>query len=176
MTKSNRDRFNDVYSGAQDPPLLPPVRGDPQPDPPLPDSLQKFRILEGKQQRESRLRLLWSAIVEEATADADANTAQKPQGTATADAAANPTEEERARKLKDLYRNELYRRCSTTDPTKPSSSKPVEWSEFIKYADEKEEELFRVFHDELDLDGNGRLDATELRAALAKAGMLASHS
>lgn len=176
MAKSNRDRFNDVSSGAQDPPPPPPpVSSDPQPAPPLPDNLQKFRTLEGKHQRETRLRLLWKAIVEEATADADTNADQNLHRTASSDPAATPTDEERARRLRDLYRNELYRRCSTADPSKPSSSKPVEWSEFLKYADEKEEELFRVFHNELDLDGNGHLDATELRAALAKAGMPASY-
>lgn len=31
-------------------------------------------------------------------------------------------------------------------------------------------ELWRVFHDELDLDGNGHLDAEELSIALGKAG------
>ena len=33
-------------------------------------------------------------------------------------------------------------------------------------------ELWTIFHDELDLDGNGHLDATEWSAALAKAGTL----
>ena len=32
-------------------------------------------------------------------------------------------------------------------------------------------ELWRIFHDELDLDGNGHLDADELASALQKAGM-----
>ena len=31
-------------------------------------------------------------------------------------------------------------------------------------------ELWTIFHDELDLDGNGHLDAHELKSALAKAG------
>lgn len=31
-------------------------------------------------------------------------------------------------------------------------------------------ELWHIFHDELDLDGNGHLDPTELQAALIKAG------
>ena len=33
-------------------------------------------------------------------------------------------------------------------------------------------ELWHIFHDELDLDGNGHLDAEELSVALSKAGML----
>lgn len=32
-------------------------------------------------------------------------------------------------------------------------------------------ELWHIFHDELDLDGNGHLDADELELALQKAGM-----
>jgi hypothetical protein len=32
------------------------------------------------------------------------------------------------------------------------------------------EELWSIFHDELDLDGNGHLDALELSLALSKAG------
>jgi len=31
-------------------------------------------------------------------------------------------------------------------------------------------ELWTIFHDELDLDGNGHLDSEELRIALSKAG------
>lgn len=33
-------------------------------------------------------------------------------------------------------------------------------------------ELWSIFHDELDLDGNGHLDAQELTLALSKAGKL----
>lgn len=32
-------------------------------------------------------------------------------------------------------------------------------------------ELWHIFHDELDLDGNGHLDVNELTAALSKAGV-----
>jgi hypothetical protein len=32
-------------------------------------------------------------------------------------------------------------------------------------------ELWYIFHDELDLDGNGQLDQAELQAALSKAGV-----
>ena len=32
-------------------------------------------------------------------------------------------------------------------------------------------ELWHIFHDELDLDGNGHLDPKELHSALSKAGM-----
>jgi hypothetical protein len=36
-------------------------------------------------------------------------------------------------------------------------------------------ELWTIFHDELDLDGNGHLDSEELALALGKAGELTQH-
>ena len=36
-------------------------------------------------------------------------------------------------------------------------------------------ELWSIFHDELDLDGNGHLDSEELALALGKAGELFQH-
>lgn len=44
-----------------------------------------------------------------------------------------------------------------------------------QYVESKESELWTIFHDELDLDRNGRLDAYELRTALAKAGTSKFH-
>lgn len=49
----------------------------------------------------------------------------------------------------------------------------ISWNEFKRYAYRKEQELWTIFHDELDLDGDGQLDAHELRSALTKAGPFA---
>ncbi|CCO30620.1 hypothetical protein BN14_04650 [Rhizoctonia solani AG-1 IB] len=72
-----------------------------------------------------------------------------------------------------MYDDELLGRCR--HPTSVRDSDPhaleVDWSGFIAYANAKEAELWTIFHDELDLDGNGHLDAGELNAALSKAGL-----
>jgi solute carrier family 25 phosphate transporter 23/24/25/41 len=69
--------------------------------------------------------------------------------------------------------------------------KAVNWEDFVRYADEKEQgklsrgdrtwniysqspfvpELWNIFHNELDLDRNGHLDADEWASALRKAGI-----
>lgn len=56
-------------------------------------------------------------------------------------------EEERAQKMREIYEHELLSRMGRPrgDP------KPVDWAEFLKYANEKEAELWRIFHHELDL-------------------------
>jgi solute carrier family 25 phosphate transporter 23/24/25/41 len=76
---------------------------------------------------------------------------------------------ERAKKLRDMYERELIRRCSSDSST--SSQPHIGWDEFKDYALAKEAELWTLFHDELDLDKNGHLDAEELSLALSKAGI-----
>ncbi|CAO1632809.1 unnamed protein product [Parajaminaea phylloscopi] len=46
----------------------------------------------------------------------------------------------------------------------------IEWEGFIKYAETKERELFKIFS-ELDRNGDMRLDVAEIRLALGKAGI-----
>ena len=96
---------------------------------------------------------------------------------------------ERAEWLRSLYEDELMRRCGGTATAGPKS---VDWKAFLEYADKKEAgefaqflsahltwvspiyspiELWSLFHDELDLDKNGHLDAEELAEALGKAGV-----
>jgi solute carrier family 25 phosphate transporter 23/24/25/41 len=96
---------------------------------------------------------------------------------------------EEAESLKAMYDEELLGHCGGhVSGVHPS---PVGWKEFKEYAEAKEVgelgvfqaatflnwlfvlELWSIFHDELDLDGNGHLDAQELTLALNKAGTLA---
>lgn len=72
-----------------------------------------------------------------------------------------------------MYENELLRKCGGhSSSTSPMGG--IEWKEFKSYAMAKETgasisyfiypanpliELWGIFHDELDLDGNGHLDA-----------------
>ena len=192
MPPSRRQTFENTLSGAQPPPLLPPLNHDPPPNAPPSPSLQTFRDSEGKHAREARLRALWRAL--------PANTTQRappsPSGTPSKRDAS--PEAERARKMREIYEHELLSRMGRPH----GDSKPVDWTDFLTYANEKEAELWRIFHHELDLvsplppiytpprlhvfpdacllagwkDRNGRLDANELRAALAKAGMSPSFS
>ena len=46
--------------------------------------------------------------------------------------------------------------------------------EFLLTLSSYRPELWHIFHDELDLDGNGHIDPKELQSALSKAGMVLS--
>ncbi|KAF8314793.1 mitochondrial carrier [Clavulina sp. PMI_390] len=82
---------------------------------------------------------------------------------------------ERASLLRTLYLEELASRCGGVENGKgvdvKGKSKAVDWDGFVRYADDKEKELWNIFHKELDLDGNGHLDADEWATALAKSGI-----
>ncbi|OBZ70391.1 Calcium-binding mitochondrial carrier protein SCaMC-1-B [Grifola frondosa] len=73
-----------------------------------------------------------------------------------------------------MYEDELLGRCGGR--TRGFFNRDVTWSEFLRYAEAKEAELWHIFHDELDLDSNGHLDAAELSVALDKAGIKLSSS
>ena len=189
MSPSRRQTFENTLSGAQPPPLLPPLKHDPAPNPPRPPCLQTFRDNEGTHARDARLRALWRAL----PADTPRKSKRSSSKASKPDASPSP-EAERAQKMRQIYEHELLSRMGRPN----GDPKPVDWADFLKYANEKEAELWRIFHHELDLvspsyvspsrlhvfpdacllpgskDGNGQLDANELRAALAKAGMSAS--
>lgn len=179
---SNRSLFEATYSGAQSHiPFIPRLRSDPPPHEPIPHSLVEFRIQEGRAARKRRLQELWNrlpkstyhAVVEEAKAKA-----------ILAEDVESLTSE-KAVKLKEMYEDELMGRCGGGAS---SSTKQIGWKEFKKYAEDKEvgrcslysvvflqltqrpSELWRLFHDELDIDGNGHLDSNELAQALQTAG------
>jgi len=83
-----------------------------------------------------------------------------------------------------MYQEELVDNCSS------GNTSGISFKDFMAYADRKEAgeslfvytidlelmelyfptELWHIFHDELDLDNNGHLDAEELAEALGKAG------
>ncbi|KAJ8468413.1 hypothetical protein ONZ45_g17252 [Pleurotus djamor] len=69
---------------------------------------------------------------------------------------------ERATELEAFYESELIGVCGGGE---------LRWKVFKEYALAKEAELWSIFHDELDLDGNGHLDSQELDVALRKAGI-----
>ncbi|KAF8316024.1 mitochondrial carrier domain-containing protein [Cantharellus anzutake] len=82
---------------------------------------------------------------------------------------------ERAKALKHAYLVELTGKCTHPSHYRgQNASSRLDWVAFKRYADAKERELWAIFHDELDLDGNGHLDAAEWAAALQKTGIYMS--
>ncbi len=183
---SGREIFEASLSGAQSRPFIPPLKSDP-PYQPLPHSLLEFRQQEGAVERERRLRQLWLKLPKrhhlghEGEAEETAN-----EFPVQSDSSLTL---EGAMRLKEMYETELLGRCG--GHTSGFTRRHIGWKEFQKYAEGKEAgvhvfrpsfwptiqfsqplciELWHIFHDELDLDGNGHLDAEELAAALQNAG------
>ncbi|KAH9999315.1 mitochondrial carrier [Russula vinacea] len=159
----NRLVYDASISGAQDRPYIPHLRSDSPSYHPLPRSLAEFRAQEGREYRKARLRALWKQLLTALDSDdADSAVATNPVGSSTA------LTPESARQMRRTYERELMGRCN--------SSGHIGWKEFKKYAEDKEAELWNIFHNELDLDSNGHLDAEELTVALRKAGVRVSPS
>ncbi|KZO93762.1 mitochondrial carrier [Calocera viscosa TUFC12733] len=162
---SKRDVFEATLAGSLAQPLLPPLRSDPRPTRKVPKSLPDFRQLESNQERTARLRALWLSLPKDLT-DNDPTFGTKNGESSNA---YQPLTRERAQRLRDLYERELARECNGHGWRFRNTV--VDWDGFQKYVEEKEEELWKVFHNDLDLDGNGVLDSTELQHALINAGI-----
>ncbi|TCD68192.1 hypothetical protein EIP91_011364 [Steccherinum ochraceum] len=168
---SSREIFEASYSGAQSRPFIPRLRSDPPPYHPLPNNLVEFREQEGRTRREQRLREVWLRLPKRRNHDDadDEEIARKypvrKDGVLT---------RESAKELEEMYEDELVGRCG--GHTSGFRRRSIGWREFREYAAQKEAELWRIFHDELDLDGNGHLDAEELTVALDKAGIVMTPS
>ncbi|CAE6405214.1 unnamed protein product [Rhizoctonia solani] len=159
--------FEATLNGSADRPFIPPLRYDPGPYD-IPPRLEDYRSAEGKD-REPRLRRLWEQLPPTTHSKNDGTRTVMPVALAHVD----DLTPERATQLRKMYDDELLGRCR--HPTSVRDADPhaleVDWGGFIAYANAKEAELWSIFHDELDLDGNGHLDAGELHAALSKAGL-----
>jgi solute carrier family 25 phosphate transporter 23/24/25/41 len=178
--QTGREIFEDSDSGAGDRPFIPTLRSDKSAGSRVgrpPRTLSAFREAEGREARKRRLKELWKQlpVLHQGTVKRSAD------GTVD-DAGLTP---EAAQRLITMYEKELLRKCGGhSSATSPMGG--IGWKEFREYAEAKEtgahpscpsfspshvlEELWQVFHDELDLDGNGRLDAQELSLALTKVG------
>ena len=88
---------------------------------------------------------------------------------------------ERADRLRKLYQEELVRRVREkrpqarlwggADDIEPEiKDQGIAWADFRRFLWDQERELWEIFQD-LDRNGDGRLDATEMRAALARSGI-----
>ncbi|KAH8105887.1 mitochondrial carrier [Cristinia sonorae] len=163
---SGREIFEASHSGAQSRPFIPRLRSDPQPYHPLPHSLVEFRELEGKTRREQRLREVWLKLPKRRNHDDGEDDEIAKRYTVKKDGALT---RESARELEKMYEDELVGKCG--GHTSGFRRRSIGWREFQEYASHKEAELWRIFHDELDMDGNGHIDSEELAIALDKAGI-----
>ncbi|KAJ7095453.1 mitochondrial carrier [Mycena belliarum] len=159
-----REIFEASDSGAADRPYIPRLPSDTLPRRP-PRTLVEFREAEGRENRKRRLKELWQQLpvlhhgnFEPSTHAEGANAGLTPEA---------------AQRLINMYEKELLRKCGGhSSSTSPMGG--IGWKEFKQYAEAKETELWHIFHDELDLDGNGRLDGQELSQALTKVGITLS--
>ena len=196
---SRREVFDATVAGVQDHVLLPHLRSDPSASKTyrrVAHTLEEFRRQEGEE-REARLKDIWQRLTETRNGKGKAQTTSVgPVGPATSVGIGMKNTiftREKAERLQDIYDNELEDKCGKgRSPTRTRGPRPlIPWKDFCRYAEVKEAgelsvtssfrwfwlsdrnlilELWHVFHDELDLDGNGHLDADELGSALKKAG------
>jgi len=196
---SRKEVFDATVAGVQDHVLLPHLRSDPSASKAYrraAHTLEEFRRQEGEG-REARLKDIWQRLTETRNGKGKAQTTSVgPVSPATSVGIGVKNTiftREKAEMLQDIYDNELEDRCGKgRGSTLTRGSRPlIPWKDFYRYAEVKEAgelsvissfrwfwlsdrnlipELWHVFHDELDLDGNGHLDADELGSALKKAG------
>jgi solute carrier family 25 phosphate transporter 23/24/25/41 len=117
----------------------------------------QHRDKEGRDIRRQHLHALWKQLPAPIPASSHSDHSESSSSTTAFSA-------ERAHSLQEQYFRELQAGHDT-----------ISWTQFKHYALQKEEELWAIFHDELDLDGDGQLDAHELQTALAKAGSYYFH-
>ncbi|KAG6869250.1 hypothetical protein C0993_000003 [Termitomyces sp. T159_Od127] len=168
-TLSRREFFHACQIGTAQRPAIPRLRSDPPPLPlQPPHTLQAFRDLEGRENRKRRLQELWKRLPRRqssrSTENGRAKSAEGVDG-----GGMSHTKAEKLRAMHAAYDDELLGHCGA----KSLGAQPGEipWKQFKEYAEAKEVELWSIFHDELDLDGDGHLDAQELSLALDKAGI-----
>ncbi|KAH0587640.1 hypothetical protein H2248_006408 [Termitomyces sp. 'cryptogamus'] len=167
-TLNRREFFDACLTGAAQRPAIPRLRSDP-PSFPLqpPHTIQAFRDLEGRENRKRRLQELWKRLPQRKSPKNIEHVVGR--GVKDVDEGMLRDKAEKMRAMYAAYDDELLGHCGASS----SGAHPGEipWKQFKEYAEAKEVELWSIFHDELDLDGNGHLDAQELSLALGKAGI-----
>jgi solute carrier family 25 (mitochondrial phosphate transporter), member 23/24/25/41 len=161
-------------------PFIPCLRSDRLIQPP-PQTLAEYHQIEGRDNRKRRLRQIWQSlpgILKQSSIPHDASVENEDD---------RHMPSEKVESFKAMYDRELLLLCKI--PAVGSQEPQISWREFKVYADTKEAgslsfakrsiltdivtfrpELWHIFHDELDRDGNGHLDPKELHSALSKAG------
>ncbi|KAF8076458.1 mitochondrial carrier [Lyophyllum atratum] len=165
-TLTRRELFDDSLAGAVERPQIPRLRSDPStPDSTPPHTLQEFRESEGRENRKRRLRELWKRLPQRAPRDEGKKDREHDSDVVAHDGLTHA----KAEMLRAMYDEELLGHCGAQ--ASGSVSRDISWRQFKEYAEAKEVELWAIFCDELDLDGNGHLDAQELTVSLSKAGI-----
>ncbi|KAF8812504.1 mitochondrial carrier [Phlegmacium glaucopus] len=134
-----------------------------------PQSLPEYREIEGRDHRKRRLLRIWQSLPD------ILKQSPMPHSASVKNRDGCHITFEKVESLKATYDRELLLLCkilASADSREPH----VGWNEFKIYAEAKEAELWCMFHDELDLDGNGLLDHKELHSALSRAGIELSAS
>ncbi|KAF5344151.1 hypothetical protein D9758_008886 [Tetrapyrgos nigripes] len=161
QTLSGRDPYNSL-SGTQDRVSLSKIQPNSSNRQIASPSLAEFREHEGRTNRKRRLYALWQHICRDGYLSQE-----HPRG--RSEGTVSSLTPDKAEKLRASYEDELLGRCGAQ-----SSRRQIGWTEFKDYAEAKETELWNIFHSELDLDGNGHLDARELDLAFRKSGIVLS--
>ncbi|RSH94259.1 hypothetical protein EHS25_004062 [Saitozyma podzolica] len=165
------------------PPPAPCLREPPSSDliPASRPTLTQFRASEGPATRSAKLHALWEDLpkLPELGDGPTALQRMKLPGQDTT-TALSP---ERAERLRKLYEEELVRRVKEKRPEarlwggaddqphfKSTQEKGIAFEDFRRFLWDQERELWDIFQ-ELDKNGDGRLDASEMRAALSRSGI-----
>ena len=150
-----------------------------------PQSLAEYHEIEGRDNRKRRLRRIWQSLPNVLKQSPIPHDTSVENG----DGYYIAFEQEKMQLFKIMYDRELLLLCKI--PAAGSREPCIGWKEFKMYAEVKEAgssssakqeacsltlqiyypELWYIFHDKLDLDGNGHLDCKKLYSALSKAGM-----
>jgi solute carrier family 25 (mitochondrial phosphate transporter), member 23/24/25/41 len=132
---SRRDIFERSLSGAQARPFIPRLRSDPPAYQPLPHNLVEFRVQEGKEVRERRLRRLWQTLPKKQQLRHDEAEDEDVAKSWTVKDDHSLTKES-ATRLQEMYQDELLLRFR--GHTGGLLNRDITWKEFEKYADAKE--------------------------------------
>lgn len=131
---TRREVFDASFAGAQHRPFIPRLRSDPPSFQPVPRNLAQFRVLEGKDNREHRLKQVYLTLPKKTNCnhdDEDDDVAREHP--VESDHSLTP---ESAQRLEEMYQDELLSRFRRH--TGGFLHRNIGWPEFEKYAEAKE--------------------------------------
>lgn len=132
---TRRAIFEASLSGAQTRPFIPRLRSDPPSYQPLPQNLVEFRVQEGQENRQRRLRRLWLSLPKEQRINHDEEEDEATAKTIPIESDRTLTAES-ARRLQEMYQDELLSRFRRH--TAGFVHRNIGLQEFEKYAEAKE--------------------------------------